>query len=268
MTGSLISKPSVSVVIPTFNRWGKLAQALDSVLQQTLPVDEIIVVDDGSTDDTSEMLDEFVQQHPKLLLRVIQQENRGPATARNAGIRAASGEWIAFLDDDDVWFPDKTERQLAVLKEKPDICLVGCATDTLEMSGGFHLMDVSEWHMLYRNWFLTPGVMVRREVLMKHGGFPEDMHHCEDYALWLKIVTQCKCAFLNGVLVGCGGGKLPFGESGLSADLDKIYAGERKALSEWADFRGAGYAKRMLAYALASFRHLRRKIVVAIPWLR
>jgi glycosyltransferase involved in cell wall biosynthesis len=258
-----MAQPRVSVVIPTFNRRQQLQYAIDSVLKQTRPVDEIVVVDDGSTDGTFEWLSEIAAQtrHPHIV--ALQQKNGGPAAARNTGIKRASGELIAFLDDDDIWHLDKMQRQLAVLMENPEICLLGCAADTLKLAGGARLIGVGEWGLLFRNWFLTPGVLVRRDVLVDCGGFPEDMRHCEDYALWLKIASKYKCAFLNEMLVSCGHGKPSFGHSGLSADMHAIHAGELKALVRWRKERNPGMAMTMLATTLAGARHLRRRIVAA-----
>jgi glycosyltransferase involved in cell wall biosynthesis len=249
--------------MPTFNRLQQLPHAIDSVLQQTRPVDELVVVDDGSTDGTFEWLSELSAQTSHLRIVTLQQKNAGPAAARNAGTKLASGELIAFLDDDDTWHPNKMQRQLAVLKENPEICLLGCAADTLKFSGESRLIVVGEWGLLVRNWFLTPGVLVRRDVLMACGGFPEGMRHCEDYALWLKIASRYKCAFLNEVLVSCGHGKPSFGHSGLSADLRALHAGELDALARWRKERNPGMAMTMLATMLVRARHLRRRVVAA-----
>jgi glycosyltransferase involved in cell wall biosynthesis len=258
-----VTRSSVSVVIPTFNRREQLALALNSVISQTVKLHEIVVVDDGSTDGTPEMLNEFVRLNPDMRILVIRQENRGPSSARNAGIKVATGDLVAFLDDDDTWHPEKMERQLAVLAARTDIFLLGCATDTLKLTGGSRVVDIGEWNLIFRNWFLTPGVVARRDVLIASGGFPEDMRHCEDYALWLRIASGHKCAFLNEVLVGCGHGKPTFGHSGLSADLDALHSGELDALARWGKERNPGVAMSALTKILASIRHLRRRIIAA-----
>lgn len=258
-----MTQPKVSVVIPTFNRKAQLALALASAISQTVKPYEIVVVDDGSTDDTPEMLNEFARLHADMRILIIRQENRGPSSARNSGIKAASGYFIAFLDDDDIWHPEKLERQLAILDAVPELALLGCATDTLKLAKGLRLVNVGEWSLLFRNWFITPGVVARRDILMASGGFPEDMHHCEDYALWLRVASGHKCAFLNEVLVSCGHGKPGFGHGGLSADLGALYAGELEALARWGKQRNAGMAIAKLVAALASARHLRRRIITA-----
>jgi len=115
----------VSALIPTYNRREHVCRAIDSVLAQTMPVDEIIVVDDGSTDDSAEMIRSRYGQR----ITVIRQENAGVSAARNRGIREAQGKWIAFLDSDDVWFPTKMERQfeaLAALGDEFGLCFTDC----------------------------------------------------------------------------------------------------------------------------------------------
>ena len=255
--------PTVSVIIPTYNRREQLAFALDSVISQTVKLHEIVVIDDGSTDNTPEMLQEFARLHPDMRLIVIRQKNRGPAAARNAGIKAASGDLIAFLDDDDIWLPEKTERQLSVFSSDPQLDLLGCASNIVKLFDGLRLVQIKEWAMLFRNWFATPTVIVRRDVALSCGGFPEDLRHYEDYALWLKIAGRHKCAFLNEMLVSCGDGKPPFGHSGLSADLQALYAGEREVHRRWRRDRDIGLA----AFALVSIhswaRHIRRKIIAS-----
>lgn len=209
------------------------------------------------------MLQEFARLHPDVRLIAISQKNRGPAAARNVGISVATGELVAFLDDDDAWHPEKLEHQLAILVDRPEVSLLGCATDTLKLMGGSRIVDIGEWGLLFRNWFLTPSVIARRDIVLACGGFPEDMRHCEDYALWLRIASSHKCAFLNEVLVSCGHGKPAFGHSGLSADLDALHSGELEALDRWAKHRNASMVVSKLASALANARHLRRRIIAA-----
>ncbi|MEF8723085.1 MAG: glycosyltransferase family A protein [Candidatus Accumulibacter delftensis] len=252
----------VSCIIPTCNRRERLSGAIASVIAQTVPVNEIIVIDDGSTDGTFDMLQALGREVGQVRIAVLRQENRGPAAARNAGLRIASGDLVAFLDDDDVWHPEKTARQLAVFSSRPEIDLLGCASDTLKMPGGSRLFPISEWGMLFRNWFLTPTVMVRRELVLSCGGFPEDMRHCEDYALWLRIVVNNRCAFLNDVQVSCGHGKAPFGANGLSADLRALRGGEKTALDRWREHRHPDMIRFLIVSLWAYVRHLRRLLIV------
>ena len=120
----------VSVVIPTFNYGRWVAEAVDSALQQTLPPLEVIVVDDGSTDETAAVLAAYGDR-----IRLIRQTNQGPAMARNAGIAAARGDYVAFLDADDVWKPRKLELQMARFNGGPPLGFVHCGVETFDAAG-------------------------------------------------------------------------------------------------------------------------------------
>ena len=122
-------KPRISVIIPTYNSAVFLPEAVESVLSQTFLPQEVIVVDDGSTDNTEDVLEPFRRR-----IHYIRQENQGPAVARNRGIAEAKGDLIAFLDADDVWVPEKTEIQVKVLRENPRIGLVHSYFDRLDMA--------------------------------------------------------------------------------------------------------------------------------------
>src|SRR5258706_1971108 len=113
------SVPKISAVIPTYNRSQVLKRAIESVIAQTRPVDEIVVVDDGSTDETASTVAAFGDQ-----VRYIHQHNQGISGARNTAIRAASGDWIALLDDDDEWLPEKVRKQEEAIASCPDAVLV------------------------------------------------------------------------------------------------------------------------------------------------
>lgn len=126
----VVASPTVSVVVPTYNYARFLGRALDSVLSQTAPPSEIIVVDDGSTDDTAKVLDAYAKYITALRL-----PNRGVSSARNAGISIASGGFVALLDSDDVWLPTKLERQLALYSRHPECGAIGCGVEVVDALG-------------------------------------------------------------------------------------------------------------------------------------
>jgi glycosyltransferase involved in cell wall biosynthesis len=164
----------ISAVIPAYNAAAFIAEPITSILAQTRPVEEIIVIDDGSSDQTAEVAAHF----PKT--RVIRRQNGGQAAARNTGIMNASGNWIAFLDHDDVWEKEKIEIQTALIA--PDVGVVH-ANDFDRISFG------SLWH---RQAHITPsGAIVRTQTLLEVGGFEEcrEVSGVEDLVLWLKIAT-------------------------------------------------------------------------------
>ena len=124
----MTDNPTVSVIIPTYNRAHTLGRAIDSVLHQTHPADEIIIVDDGSTDDTAALLENYSD------LIHLEQKNAGVSTARNTGIAQASSSWIALLDSDDEWLPSKLQHQLATIAEQPDTRI--CHSDEIWIRNG------------------------------------------------------------------------------------------------------------------------------------
>jgi len=166
------SGPTISAVIPAYNAAPTIASAIESVLAQTYAIAEVIVVDDGSSDCSAEIAGSYPQ------VRVIRQPNRGVGAARNAGIEAATSEWIAFLDSDDAWVPRKTEVQMGYITEDAGV-IHGNRFDPIHFG--------NLWH---RQVHITPsGALVRRRSLAEVGGFEESrtVMSTEDLNLWLKI---------------------------------------------------------------------------------
>ena len=186
--------PTVSVIIPTYQRANLVNQAIESVLAQTYRDYEIIVVNDGSTDDTKAVLAQFGNK-----ITAIHQENRGLSAARNTGILASQGKYIAFLDDDDLWLPEKLAKQIPVLEAKPQIGLIysdmfrfnenGVFPDTWGKNFPTPSLPVS-WTLFKGNFIPVPTVVVRRACLDKIGWFDESLSACEDYDLWLRIIEK------------------------------------------------------------------------------
>jgi glycosyltransferase involved in cell wall biosynthesis len=180
----------VSAVIPCYNYGRYLDRAIESILAQTHPVSEIIIVDDGSSDNTREVTASFGDR-----VRYIFQENRGRAAARNHGVRAASGDWIAFLDADDRWLPEKIELQLQVLARKPEAALIYTSA-WYERRDGTRLFLAQAtdparlWPTLRYSNCVTGGAssaLIRRDILVAEGGFNEQLRECEDWDCWVRL---------------------------------------------------------------------------------
>ena len=173
---------SVSVIIPAYNAGQRVTRTIATALNQTLPVLEVIVVDDGSTDDTVEVVSRFGSP-----VRVVSKPNGGPASARNLGASLARGEWLAMLDADDWWFPRKNELQLADCTAD-DIGLSHCRLDHRVERPPRELTFQGLWD---RNWISNSSVLIRREVFDALGGFNEEprLISVEDYNLWLRVAA-------------------------------------------------------------------------------
>jgi GT2 family glycosyltransferase len=192
--GWMNGEVSISVVIPACNAEGTLARALDSVLAQTRPPDEIIVVDDASTDCTIRLAKSYADQGVSLL-RV--RERRGAAAARNIGIAAAKGRWIAFLDADDEWLPTKLEKQAAAISANPEVPFVFCASEEFSSEGqslgdtfrGWPItVGSGAWKALLAcNFVATPTVVARRALLLQLGSFDETLKVAEDQDMWIRL---------------------------------------------------------------------------------
>ncbi|MEX2027012.1 MAG: glycosyltransferase, partial [Pirellulaceae bacterium] len=194
----------VSVVIPTYNSGPLVIEAVESVLAQTYPAAQIIVVDDGSTDDTPQRLHSFGDR-----IEYVRQANARVAAARNTGLTHASGDAVAFLDADDHWHPAKLERQIAALQERPEIGLV--ATDTFPWPGSMPVAEEGDnspleilplSRLLVCNPLTTSSIIVRRSILAQAGRFDTELHGPEDFDLWLRCARIASVAVLRKPLAG------------------------------------------------------------------
>ncbi len=186
-------QPLVSVIIPTYNRAALVVQAVQSALNQTYTNMEIIVVNDGSTDNTPEILKEYEGK-----IKYVYQERSERSKARNEGFRHSTGSYIAFLDSDDLWLPTKIEKQVEVLNKKADVGLVYVGVQFIDTKGNLYDGDLS-WErptrpVLYEDLMTrnivagtTSSAMIRRACLEKVGLFDESMNTCEDLDLFRRI---------------------------------------------------------------------------------
>jgi glycosyltransferase involved in cell wall biosynthesis len=198
----------LSVIIPTFNRAHTLPRAVDSVLAQTRPADEILIVDDGSTDRTRELIENGYPQ-----CRYLHQANRGVSSARNLGIREARGDWIALLDSDDAWLPDKLQRQEQALRADPGHRL--CHTEEIWIRNGVRVNAMHKHRKSGGRIFLQclplcvispSSALLHRSLFEELGLFDESLPACEDYDLWLRICARESVLFIEQPLIVKHGG--------------------------------------------------------------
>jgi len=204
-----MSKPLVSVIIPTFNRGYCLEESIRSVLEQSFIDFELVVVDDGSTDNTSEL----VRRFPAVKLIRLEEKNRGVSFARNRGVVEAQGDWVGFLDSDDLWEQGKLATQVKWIERHPDLQAV--YTDEIWIRNGVRVNPMNKHRKYSGDIFryclplciVSPSsVLLRAKVLSEVGGFDESMPVCEDYDLWLRIAKRYPFHFIEEKLIVKRGG--------------------------------------------------------------
>ena len=200
--------PIVSVVIPTLNRRSTLPRAIDSVLNQTKPAHEVIVVDNGSTDGTMTMLE---SKYPTVIR--LRETNPGVSAARNKGISSSTGSWIALLDSDDAWTPVKLEKQLVAINENTGYRITH--TNEIWYRNGKHVNQKKKHEKrggkIYENCLnlccISPSsVLIKKNVFEDLGLFDENLPACEDYDMWLRITSREPVLYLDQPLTIKHGG--------------------------------------------------------------
>jgi glycosyltransferase involved in cell wall biosynthesis len=231
-----VTRPTVSVVIPTYNHSPFIEEALASVFAQNEPVLEVIVVNDGSTDDT-----QWALERHRRRIRIVEQVNRGVAAARNAGAVVATGELIAFLDADDIWRSRKLELQVDRFAAEPALGLVHCGVEEVDRHGRWlcsRLDGVEGWvaheMLLFRRPVILGGgsaTVVPRAVFEKVGGFDESMSTSADWDLYYRIACRYPVGFVPQVLVRyrVHDGNMHLNVRAMASDMLRAYA---KAFSE------------------------------------
>ena len=282
---------TVSVVIPAYNHARYLAAAIDSALAQTYAPVELIVVDDGSTDDTPRVLAAYGDR-----IRVIRQPNQGAGAARNAGLAASRGEYVAFLDSDDIWLPRKLELQMARFDADPDLGLVHCGAETIDEEGrtiGYLLDGLEGWVasdlLRLDREVMGPGsdIVVPRRVAEEVGGFDERLPPSEDWDFSYRIAARYRVGYVAEPLIRYrqhGGGihlNIPKMEKSMLIALEKAFASPDASVQALRDYT-YGRLHRILAgcyfrarrprdfvrHALKSLRYDPRNIgyFAAYPW--
>jgi glycosyltransferase involved in cell wall biosynthesis len=278
--------PLVDVVIPTYNRRGLLPRAIASIRAQTVPVNRIYIVDDGSQDGTVEWMRSMTATDHKLVL--IERRHGGANLARNAGIARSQAEWIAFLDSDDTWEPDKLERQFALLKRKPDLIGLFCG---FRLTGGqnerIHLPrdDPSLLDLRCANALGgTSAAVVRATALREVGNFNSALPSCQDWDLWFRLRQIGRLGVVRAPLVNFNSGP----HDRITTNLQKVLSGHKVMFAQLladvsqADDRAKIHARHKLVeadiqrrfgahqsalkLALSSFVHAPSKWALAIAW--
>ena len=200
--------PKISVIIPTYNRANYLVEAINSVLYQTFRDFELIVVNDGSSDNTEEILNKYVGK-----IKYFYQGNNGVSAARNKGINNSEGEFICFLDSDDLWEKKKLEKQIDYFNKNVDAKI--CYTDEIWIRKGIRVNQMKKHRKYSGDIFKmslplciisASSIMIKKEVFSKVGFFDEALQVCEDYDLWLRISEKYQVGFIPEKLIIKRGG--------------------------------------------------------------
>jgi len=182
--------PFISIIIPCYNNAATIAETLSSATEQSYGSIEIVVVDDGSNDNSIAIIEAFFSQSKHLNYKIIHQENQGPSSARNRGVSQSSGSFLFFLDADDSLHPDAIRQFEAVLKNNAAINIVYSEIEFFEAREGvLKLNDYRLPQFLYDNC-IPIGTLVRKEVFNAVGGFDETLRYMEDWELWIRIVRE------------------------------------------------------------------------------
>lgn len=260
----------ISVIIPMYNSKDTIQSAMESIINQTYiePI-EIVVVNDGSKDGCEKIVEKMIlNNQTNRIIKLINKSNGGVSSARNVGIKAASGNWIALLDSDDIWFIEKLQKQVNEIDRNSNIKFIGTNRNAelypFFKKSGKHIYSLNTKDILAKWYPHTSTALINKEILIKTNLYDEARTHAEDGDLWLRIVQFCDLYVLNNNLVYTGGGKRSFGESGLSANMPKMYQGEILALKGAKKRKQISFLEYFGFYLWITLKYYRRILIVKI----
>lgn len=198
--------PEVSVLMSVFNGETFLSQAIESILNQTFREFEFVIVNDGSTDGTGQILDDYARRDSRV--RILAHANRGRAESLNRGIELCGGQYIARMDADDISLPCRLEEQVDYLEHHPAVGLLGGSFEIIDTAGNMlqtircplHDAEIRS-HMLVSNPMCHPAVVMRKDVAVASGGYRRPLLDADDYDLWLRMAERCRLANLDSVVL-------------------------------------------------------------------
>lgn len=233
-------KPTVSIIIPTYNRAHLVGRAIQSVLNQTYKDFELIIVDDGSTDNTEDITKEFQKKNERINY-IRHEKNKGGSAARNTGIKVARGEYIAFLDSDDEWLPTKLEKQTSYFNKCPNsVGAIYCLSYSQDDSSGYtkksspsNMKHGNIYKFLLNGWCpsATSSIILKAQVFEKSGVFDESLPSFQDYDLWIRVAQYYEFEFIEDHLVVIHSHE----GSRVAGDLKPRLKGLNLFLEKWGD---------------------------------
>jgi glycosyltransferase involved in cell wall biosynthesis len=253
----------ISVIIPMYNAENTINTCINSVLRQTYDGEiEIIIINDGSRDNSKSIVENFINQNSSSIdIKLINKINGGVSSARNTGLALAKGEYIALLDSDDEWLPQKLEKQMNVFISDNSISLIGgliFKPDNVKN----HIIVISLSKLIFKNFFQPSTVIFKKEIVGVVGFFDESQNYAEEGNYFMRIAKIYKCVLLNEQLICYGQGKAGFGVSGLSANLKEMEKGELKNLKFAYKNRYISFPKYLIAITYSILKYTRRIFIV------
>jgi glycosyltransferase involved in cell wall biosynthesis len=262
----------ITAIIPAYNAEATIEECFKSVyidLKHSGYVFEIIIINDGSVDGTRGKLAKIQLEHGEAV-KVIDQENKGVASARNVGLKIAMGKYIAFCDSDDLWINGKTSLSMNILKKYPEIKCLGVKyvgknskeNKLREVDLHKNLRYITIHRQIFRNHFSTPATIISYDIIKNNIYFNENMRYSEDFDFFNRIVVNYTSVFLDIVLTKSIIGKNVYGESGLSGNLWNMEKGEVNAICRM--YKHLNIAVIFLAIAFSMVKYVKRMIIVFI----
>ncbi len=267
---SSMTQAVFSVVIPVYNCEKSIISALESVFSQTRLdlIKEILVVNDGSTDATDAVIRQYLSHPTPCPVRYFTQSNHGVSYSRNFAIRKAQAPWIALLDADDMWHPNKIARQFEAIKKNPAIRLLGAREPLKILIGRLHgLIKLDAKTLCIRSILSTPSVVFHKETGLKLGLFNESMQYCEDLFFFQKFLLCDGCYILAEDLVTYDCWKDFSGQSGLSSHLYEMHLGRNACVKDLARMGLISRSFERLILAFNSLKFVRRIGICAVKRL-
>lgn len=253
----------ISIIIPMYNAEMTIKRCLDSVLNQTYSGEmEIIVVNDGSTDNCNSIVSNYAQEHSRHKINLITQDNGGVSKARNAGLKAAKGDYIALLDSDDEWMENKLEVQLGFFNTFYEFDFLGALIYKPTIAVINDIIPISLNKLVFKNYFQPSTVIFKRKVLTTIGYFEDTQKYAEEGNYFMRVANEFNCGLINKQLVLYDQGKKGFGQSGLSSNLKEMEKGELRNLKFAYHNNFISAFKYIVAVIFSIIKYLKRIIVV------
>lgn len=217
----------VSVIMPVYNAEDSVLKSIKSVISQTYMNWELIIIDDGSSDGSFDKITNFInelQREVKEKTLLLKQINSGPSVARNFGVEKSKGEYIAFIDSDDIWVPHKLALQIEIINKFPNIGIIGGGFEKKNFDSNQAIISIDLRKLLFKNYFATPTVLIKKDKFIFN--FNPKKKYSEDYLTWMLITSEYKALYVNEILAYNYVGKRAFGMQGLSSNLIKMEIAE------------------------------------------